>query len=78
MHDLKRAASKFLAEIIREPFVFFDCENLRASRERQFTQRAQPWADLDDEIFRADVRLINDPSREILVVQKILAETFDR
>src|SRR5207249_9445079 len=45
---------------------------------KQFSQSAQTRTDFDDVISRTYLCLIDDPAREIWVVQKILSESFDR
>ena len=57
--------------------ILFDCENMRAFFQNKSGQCAQARPDLDHIIFRSDLRLIDNPTREILIVQKILAERLD-
>ena len=66
------------AQEIREARVFLDCENLCAFLKRQLGESAQARSNFYDIIVRNDLRLIDDPARKILVVQKILPESLDR
>jgi len=77
MHNFQSAILKFVAQKFYEPFVFLDCEDARAFRKHKFGQRAEPRPNLDDEVFRTDLCLVDDSSREIPIVQKVLAEAFD-
>src|SRR6187549_2993856 len=56
--------------------VLFDRQNAHAFFKNEPGQRAQAGADLDDIIFRNDLCLINNRASEVLIVQKILAESF--
>jgi hypothetical protein len=51
---------------------------VRTFFKKKFGQRAQTGTDLDNIIFRSDLRLIDDPASEVLVVQKVLTKSFDR
>jgi hypothetical protein len=57
--------------------ILFDRENMRAFFQNKSRQRAQARPDLDHIIFRSDLRLIDNPTSQILIVQKILAERLD-
>jgi len=56
----------------------FDRENVRAFFKNKLGQRAQAGPDLEDIILRSDLRLIDNPARQVLVVQKVLTERFGR
>ena len=58
--------------------ILFDRENMRAFFQKKSGQRAQAGPDLDHIIFRSDLRLIDNPASEVLIVQKVLAESFGR
>jgi len=50
---------------------------MRALLKKQFGQSAESWADLNNVIVWRYINLIDDPSRKVLVVQKILSESLD-
>ena len=58
--------------------ILFDRQNMRAFFQKEPGQRAQAGPDLDHIIFRSDLRLIDNPASEVLIVQKVLAESFGR
>src|SRR4029450_5813528 len=58
--------------------ILFDRQNVRAFFQKKPGQRAQAGSDLDDIIFRSDLRLIDNPASEILIVQKVLTESVVR
>src|SRR5512132_224996 len=58
--------------------ILFDRENLRAFFKNKPGQRAQAGSDLDHIIFRSDLRPIDNPASEVLIVQKVLTESFGR
>src|SRR5262245_32184432 len=58
--------------------ILFDRENVRTFFEKEPGQRAQPGPDFDHKIFRSDLCLIDNPASEILIVEKILAESLYR
>ncbi len=70
--------SKFFAQEIHEPRVLFQREQTRAAFQNLFRQRTEPGSNFQNKIIRLDLSLIDDPARQILIVQKILAERFDR
>ena len=51
---------------------------MRAFFKNKLGQRAQAGPDLEDIILRSDLRLIDNPARQVLVVQKVLTERFGR
>ena len=58
--------------------ILFDRQNMRSFFQKKPGQRAQAGPDLDHIIFRSDLRLIDNPASEVLIVQKVLAESFGR
>ena len=68
MYDLQCATLKFIAQKFYQAFVFFDRKKTRAFGQRNFRQRAETRADLNDEIFSTDLRLIDNPLREIAIM----------
>ena len=58
--------------------ILFDRQNMRSFFQKKSGQRAQAGPDLDDIIFRSDLRLIDNPASEILIVQKVLTESLGR
>jgi hypothetical protein len=58
--------------------IFFDRQNMRSFFQKKSGQRAQARSDLDYIIVRSDLRLIDNPASEILIVQKVLTESLGR
>src|SRR4030095_16334659 len=78
VEDFKSLVPEARTQKLCKSRIFFDRQNVRAFFKKKPGQRAQAGPDLDDVIFRSDFRLIDDPASEILVVQKVLTESFDR
>src|SRR5438067_2326952 len=74
VHDFQVLIRKSVAQKLDEAFVFLDCEYAHAFRKRQFSQRSQTGTDLNDVIVWGQIRLVDNPAREVVVVQKILSE----
>ena len=64
---------KTRAQKIRQPRVFFQRQHTRSFVQYQFRQCAETWSDFDYIILSSQIGLIDDPPREILIVQKILS-----
>src|SRR5262245_48669547 len=58
--------------------ILFDRQNTRAFFKNKPRQRAQAGPDFDHIIFCSDLRLIDNPASEVLIVQEVLAESLDR
>src|SRR4029453_3501105 len=58
--------------------ILFDRENMCTLFKKKPGQRPQAGPDFDHIIFRSDLRLIDNPACEVLIVQKVLAECFCR
>src|SRR6476646_4612173 len=58
--------------------ILFDRQNVRSFFQKKPGQRAQPGPDFDHIILRSDLRLIDNPASEVLIVQKVLTESFGR
>src|SRR5256885_7012085 len=76
--DFKSLVAKPRTQKLCKSCILFDRENVRAFFENKPGQRAQAGSDLDDIIFRSDLRLIDNPASEVLIVQKVLTESFGR
>src|SRR5690349_10414657 len=76
--DLKSLVVETRTQKICKSRIFFDRQNLHIFFKKNPGQRAQARPDLNDIIFRRDLCLIYNPASEILIVQKILAESFGR
>ena len=76
--DFKSLVAKPRTQKFCKSGILFDRENVRAFFEKKPGQRAQAGPDLDHIIFRSDLRLIDNPASEILIVQKVLTESFGR
>ena len=76
--DFKSLIAEARTQKLCKSRIFFDRQNMRAFFKKKPGQRAQAGPDLDHIIFRSDLRLIDNPASEILIVQKVLAESFGR
>src|SRR5258708_16323017 len=76
--DFKSLIPEARTQKLRKSRILFDRKNVRAFFKNKSGQRAQAGSDLDHIIFRSDLRLIDNPASEILIVQKVLAESFGR
>ena len=76
--DFKSLVPEARTQKLCKSRILFDRENVRAFFEKKPGQRAQAGPDLDHIISRSDLRLIDNPASEILIVQKILPESLDR
>ena len=76
--DFKSLIAKPRTQKFCKSGILFDRENVRAFFENKPGQRAQAGSDLDDIISRSDLRLIDNPASEVLIVQKVLTESFGR
>ena len=78
VQDFKALVPEARTQKLCKSRIFFDRQNVRAFFKKKPGQRAQAGPDLDNVVFRSDLRLIDDPASEVLVVQKVLAESLDR
>src|SRR5919206_1474491 len=76
--DFKSLVSDARAHKLCESRILLDRENMRAVFEKKPGQCPQAGPDFDHIIFRSDLRLINNPASEVLIMQKVLAEGFGR
>jgi hypothetical protein len=76
--DFKPLVSKPRTQKLYKSRILFDRENMRAFFKNKPGERAQAWPDLDHIIFRSDLCLIDNPASEVLIVQKVLAESLGR
>jgi len=76
--DFKSLIRKARTQKFYKSRIFFNRQNMRAFFQKEFGQSAQAGTDLDHIIFRSDLRLIDNPASEILIVQKVLPESFGR
>ena len=76
--DFKSLIAEARTQKLCKSCIFFDRQNMRSFFQKKPGQRAQTRPDLDDIIFRSDLRLIDNPASEVLIVQKVLAESFGR
>ena len=76
--DLGGRAAEFLFEVAHEPPVFFDQREPDVVGGEKLGQRSQTGADFDHVVAGLDLQASNNPAREVLVVQKILAEAAGR
>ena len=76
--DFKSLVPEARTQKLCKSRILFDRENVRAFFEKKPGQRAQARTDLDHIICRSDSRLINNPASEVLIVQKVLSESFGR
>jgi len=78
MANLAFRIQKFFAQEIDEPRIFFQREQTRAAPQNLTAECAKAWSNFQNKIFSADLSLLDDPAREVLIVQKILPEFFCR
>src|SRR5262249_8936132 len=78
VEDFKSLVPKLRTQKLCKSHILFDRENVRAFFKNKSGQRAQAWPDLNNVIFRTDLRLIDNPASEVLIVQKVLTESFGR
>src|SRR5215472_3406193 len=78
VNDFKPLISEAGTQKLCKSRILFDRQNMRAFFQKKPGQRAQAGPDFDHIIFRSDLRLIDNPSSEILIVEKILAEGLNR
>src|SRR2546430_3109571 len=76
--DFKSLVAKPRTQKFCKSRIFFDRENVRAPFKNKLRQRAQARPDLDHVICRSDFCLIDNPASEVLIVQKVLTESFGR
>ena len=76
--DFKSLIPEARTQKLCKSCIFFDRQNMRSFFQKKPGQRAQTGSDLDHIIFRSDLRLIDNPASEVLIVQKILSESFGR
>ena len=76
--DFKSLVAKPRTQKFCKSGILFDRKNGRAFFEKKPGQRAQARPDLDHIICRSDLRLIDNPASEVLIVQKVLTESFGR
>ena len=76
--DFKSLIPEARTQKVCKSGIFFDRENMRAFFQKKPGQRAQAGPDFHYIIVRSDLRLIDNPASEVLVVQKILAERLYR
>src|SRR6476646_2866481 len=76
--DFKSVIPEARTQKLCKSRILFDRQNMRSFFHKKPRQRAQTGPDLDDIIFRSDLRLIDDPARQVLIVQEILAKSFGR
>src|SRR6476646_8050636 len=76
--DFKSLIPEARTQKVCKSRILFDRENMRAFIEKKARQRAQAGPDFHHIIFRSDLRLIDNPASEVLIVEKILSESFGR
>jgi hypothetical protein len=74
--DFKSLVPETRTQKLCKSRVLFDRQNAHAFFKNEPGQRAQAGTYLDDIIFRNDLCLIDNRASEVLIVQKILAESF--
>jgi len=69
---------KARAEERGQPPIFFDEQPAGRTAQGKLRERAQPRTEFDPRLIRLEIALRDDPFREVLVVQEILAEAARR
>ena len=78
MANLETRVAKFLSQEFDQTNIFLDRDHTRVTRQNFFGQCTQPRTNFQNKVIRLDLSLCDDPTREVSVVQKILAKCFDR
>ena len=78
VNDFQRRARESFPHKFHEPSVLFDREHARARIENEFGESTEARADFDDVIVWRQIGFLDDPAREVTIVQKILPESFYR
>ena len=78
VEDFKSLLLKPRTQKLCKSRILFNRQNVRAFLKKKPGQSPQARSDLDDIIFRTNLRLIDNPTGEVLIVQKVLAESFGR
>src|SRR5437867_8682966 len=73
--DFKSLVAKARTQKLCKSRILFDRQNVRSFFQKKPGQRAQAGPDLDHIIFRSDLRLIDNPASEVLIVQKVFDES---
>jgi len=78
MQNFQLSIPEFFAQKFSQAPILLDGENARAFRERRLGERSKSRPDFEDVIFVRQLGLLDDPTRQVLIVKKSLAETSDR
>ena len=78
MVNLAFRIGKFFAQKIDEPCILLQREQRGAALRDLTAECAEPWPNFQNKIFSANLSLLDDPAREVLIVQKILPEFLCR
>src|SRR5213079_991763 len=70
--------AEFFAQKIRQPRIFLQRQQTRATLQNLAGEGAKPRPNFQDKIVRTDLGLLDNPARQVLVVQEILSQFFRR
>src|SRR5205814_7036117 len=70
--------AEFLAQKICQPRIFLQRQQTRAALQNLAGEGAKPRPNFQDKIVPADLGLLDNPARQVLVVQEILSQFFRR
>src|SRR5947207_6830780 len=69
---------KFFAQKIRQSRIFLQRQQTRTALEDLAGDRAKPRPNLQNKIVRNNLGLLDNPTRQVLIVQEILSQFFRR
>src|SRR5581483_8660642 len=76
VQNLDAVVLESIAQKCRKPPIFFNQRCGFAQRQRELRQRAKSRTELHEMILRREFELLDNPPREVLIVQEILPESF--
>jgi hypothetical protein len=70
--------AKFFAQKIRQPRIFLQRQQTRAALQNLAGEGAEPRPYFQNKIVPTDLGLLDNPARQVLIVQEILSQFFRR
>jgi hypothetical protein len=68
--------AKFFAQKIRQPHIFLQRQQTRAALQNLAGEGAKSRPNFQDKIVPSDLGLLDNPARQVLIVQEILSQFF--
>ena len=78
MVQFESRVAEFFAQKIRQPRIFLQRQQTRAALQNLAGEGAKPRPNFQDKIVPTDLGLLDNPARQVLVVQEILSQFFRR